>query len=421
MTRGRLKDLSFLGWLLFAVILLITVRQSEDQTMRRDFVYFYSVGQILNHYTPEHLYELGVQKKTFDAVLLRKQGEYGPSPYPPYVAMCFRPMAMLSFWTAYRLWMSASMVLYLAGILLLIRRFFPSERTHRSLLCCFSLLCWSFMGNTLLSGQLSAVGFLAIACAICLEDMDHPYASGMALAVCAYKPTLLLLVLPMLVITQRMKTLCGFAVAVGALITITTIAEGTGIWLNYFHFSVEFAHLKNLDLSDYVDLAAISRTAGHYSPVLVWLVGVLAAVFIIVLLRIWSFANGCAQRIPSSLVWGTTMTWTLLLNVYVPLYDTILVVASIIITATALKSFKPRMFIATCFAILTCSYVARPIAEQTGIQIFSFLLLILGVLQMMLCLRLATRRISLHYESRPYPLSVEPREIIPILTGSKQA
>jgi hypothetical protein len=392
-TRSQLKDLNFLGWLFCAALLVITCHQSEERTQPRDFVYFYSVGQILNRYTPDHLYQEKLQRKTFNDILPLKNGIYGPSPYPPYVALFFRPFALLPFWTAYHLWISISMVLYLAGILLLVKRFFPGDKLLQSFLCCFALLFWTFIARTFLNGQLSVIGFLAIACAICLENADHRYLSGAALAFCAYKPTLLLLLVPMLVVTRRLKILSGFIAAVSLLAGLTTIIEGSGIWLNYIYFSAKFAHLDNFVLCDYVDLAAALHTAWRHSPLLAWLLCGLAVTSMVLLLRIW-LAGSQGQRVPATLVWGTTVTWTLVLNVYVPLYDTILVIASLIITATALKKFKSHTFVLICFALLVSSYVTRSIAERTGIQIFTLVLIALGALQMMLCFRIASNRIA---------------------------
>jgi Glycosyltransferase family 87 len=420
MTRVQLKELNFLGWIFFAALFLITVHQSADRNQPRDFVYFYSDGQILNQYSPNQLYDFSIQKKTFDRVFPIKEGEYGPSPYPPYVAMSFRPLALLPFWTAYRLWISVSMVLYLTGVLILVGRSFPGDRMRQSILCCFSLLFWPFIACTLLNGQLSTIAFLALACAICLDDASHPYLAGMALGVCAYKPTLLILLIPMLFVTRRVKVLCGFAAVVSALFSITTILEGPGIWLSYIRFSVEFAHIKGLVLSDYVDLTAVSHALGHYSPVLAWLTISLAAVFLSWLLWIWILGAQIAQRLPATLIWGTTITWTLLLNVYVPQYDTILVIVSIIVTAAALKNLNYRAFVATSVAILICSYGTRQIAERSGVQILSLLLIVLGTLQMVLCFRTANSRVTVPSDPHPYTFPPTREEIDPILTATQR-
>jgi len=82
---------------------------------------------------------------------------------------------------------------------------------------------------------------------------------------------------------------------------------------------------------------------------------------------------------------GTTLTWTLILNLYVPQYDTILVITSIIITARALKKFNSRVFVAIIVGLVISSYVTQVLAEATGVQALSILLIALGAMQMRLC------------------------------------
>jgi len=106
MSRALLKDVRFLGWMACAAILLIAVHQAIEKPRPVDFTYFYSVGHILNQYMPVQLYDAKLQQETFNRVWPLKAGEgiYGPSPYPPFVAMLFQPFAKLAFWTAFRLW-----------------------------------------------------------------------------------------------------------------------------------------------------------------------------------------------------------------------------------------------------------------------------------------------------------------------------
>jgi hypothetical protein len=388
MTRARLKELNFLGWLFATAVLLVAVHESEDHVKPRDFVYVYSVGTILNQYTPDHLYQDSYQQQTFNRIVPIKDGRYGPSPYPPFVAVFFRLFALMPFWTAYRLWMLTSMVSYLAGIALLVRKAFPDDKLRQSLFCCFSLLYWPFVARTLLNGQLSAIGFLAIAGAICLEDSDHPYLSGGVLAICSYKPTLLFLIFPMLLITRRYKSVLGFTVGAGLLTILTTAVAGTGIWPAYFRMSAEYARMRDIVLPEYVDLRAFSTAISGGKPAVVWALLSLGCVAGAALARIWFFDRSQASSLPSSLLWSTTITWTMILNVYVPLYDTILVVMAIILSAGALRALAPRASSAIMFGILITSYFTRAIAETTGIQVLTIFLVALGVLQIWLCFRL---------------------------------
>ena len=387
--RRQLIDLNFLGWVFCAAVFVIAVHQLANKSHPRDFVYFYSIGHILNHYSPERLYDFSLQKEIFNRILPATDGEYGPSPYPPYVALLFRPLALLPFWIACLIWMALSLAMYLTGLLLLVRRFFAGDPLRQSILFCFALSLWTFLGRTLMNGQLSAIGFLAVAVAICFEEAGRPYLSGLALAVCAYKPTLLLLIVPMLLVTRRLKTLFGLLAAGVALASVTTLLEGPRVWGAYVRLSTQFPHFPFL-ASDHVDIPSFARLIAHGSAPVEWLTLGLAFPVGLILARIWWLDARSAIPLPAQLLWGTTLTWTLLLNVYVPLYDTVLAAISIILTARVLSQYSHRVFVAICISVVASSYVSRLVAEATGIQLMTVSLAALGTLQMALCLRTLT-------------------------------
>jgi hypothetical protein len=81
------------------------------------------------------------------------------------------------------------------------------------------------------------------------------------------------------------------------------------------------------------------------------------------------------------MVWATTITWTLLLNIYVPVYDSILVIISTVVTARAMKNFAGRWFGIVCALIFAGSWITVEIAERTGIQLLTILVAALGTLQ----------------------------------------
>jgi hypothetical protein len=50
----------------------------------------------------------------------------------------------------------------------------------------------------------------------------------------------------------------------------------------------------------------------------------------------WRFRR--ADRATRLLIWAATLTWTLILNVYVPLYDTVLVVPAAVLAVAAVRA-----------------------------------------------------------------------------------
>ncbi|MCL5744479.1 MAG: DUF2029 domain-containing protein [Acidobacteria bacterium] len=381
-SRSDLKYLNLLGWVLAAGMLLIVFQRSLQNGQERDFVYFYSLGHILNHYSPAHLYDYELQKQVFTQVQPLQRGVYGPSPYPPYVAVLFRPFAQLSFMNAYRIWMAITMALYLAGLSLLAFRFFPSDGLKQSSLFCFALCFWPFTARTLLNGQLAAIGFIAMALAIYLEDSGRAYLSGFALSACAYKLTLLLLVLPMLLVIRRYKTLVGFVAGVTTLAIFTTALEGFVVWPAWLRMLSSLAGFRPfLALDDYVDLNSFALLISHGAAPVRIAVLCLGAIIGIYLVREWRLFRPAASSNSAAVLWGATLTWTLVLNVYVPMYDSILVIISLVVMAGApCRIARNTPIRLAAMLLLALSPITRWVAAVTGFQILTFLLVSIGAM-----------------------------------------
>ncbi len=399
--RADLRDLNFIGWAMFAMVLTIAAHQSLHESEPRDFVYFYTCGYLLNHYSSTHLYDHEVQLDVLGTVYPQavkvggkiaqpNGGFFGSYSYPPYVAMMFQPFAKLPYWTACRLWLALSLTLYLTGLCLVIRRFCDRDLLQRSMFFLFGLSFWPFIPWILLGGQLSAIGFLAMALAIYWEDLGCHFLSGLALSICTYKPTLLLLILPMLLVIRRPRTLAGLAVGAFTLIASATLALGPQIWVSFIGESArKVTEISQIPVT--LDLKAFAGAVPHAGRLMRSLficVGALAGAY---LARIWWKARSYARRGPATLVWATTITWTLLLNLYVPVYDSVLVLISIIATAAILIRFAPRLFFGLCLALLISSYFTVWLSIQIGWQILTPLLAAIGILQMSACMNVSNR------------------------------
>ncbi len=392
---AKLKDLHlivwgllFVGFILPFTIVVIASHQPPDA----DFAGFYSLGRILNEYSPHDLYNYELQKKICEQVHPRK-GEYGPLPYPPFVGLFFRPATLLPYWAAYALWVITCVVLYWAGLRLAITRFFPQEPpSTRSLLYALALSYFPFIAFTAGNGQLAAIGFFAVALALHEEHHGHAFRSGAALCLCLYKPTILLLIVPMLLLTRRFRAFAGFVCGGLLLVLVTTVFEGFAVWQEFVRAILSFGNssvgVKNhsiLPLAKYVDLTSFSSNihGGRSVPGIVLFVCA-SLVALVLLIGFWwkSRWRGPAYQ---ALLWAATLTWTLLLNVYVPLYDSILVVFSILITA-GLRRHIPgkstqRCFTVTWILILVCSWFSVPLSRSTSIQCMTLLFACLGVVQ----------------------------------------
>jgi len=204
---------------------------------------------------------------------------------------------------------------------------------------------------------------------------------------------MLILLLPMLLFTRRFKTVLGFATGAVVLFLITTAFEGFGVWPNFIRaiqsFGSSSVGLKNpsfLPLAIYVDLTSFSSHVhgGRSWPgiVIFFGIGLLALTYLV---RFWWRAPSCG-RTYNNLLWAATLTCTLLINLYVPIYDSILVVLSVLITAGVFQHLpnKPirRWFTITWILILICSWFSVPLSRISGVQLLTLLFAVLGILQL---------------------------------------
>ena len=398
--RLTLKEANLICWGLFFALLgpacyrgIQMQSQGGHGFLDADFVNFYAMGRLLNAYPAADLYDAGLQERVRNQIHPLSDGRYGPIPYPPFVGLLFQPFARLSYSTAYWVWLPVSLALYTAALVLVARRLFPDDPWRHSLLVCLAFCYFPFTFETLANGQLSTLGFCALSSAFLFDDSGRPLASGLALSLCAYKPTLLVLFLPMLLIRRQWKHLAGVFAGITALVVVTVLAVGAKVWPSYFgllvHFGRDSVGIDSgsiLNLSKYLDLAAFSALLPHGRswPILGVILG-FAAWAAFNLVRSW-WRSARPDKLQNRMAWAAILTWTLLLNVYVPIYDSILVVLSALITAWVVQQAPQgpgrRAFALLWPAIFVGSWLTIAVAVNWRIQILTILLAALGVLQL---------------------------------------
>jgi len=357
-----------------------------------DFNYFYGIGRIANEYPLPRLYDYSLQLRTFNEIAPVHDGAYGPSPYPPFVALFFSLFARFPILPAFLLWAGVSLSIYLTGIAAVAKDVFPGEKLKVSLCCFFAVAYCPFLLNTLAIGQIAALAVFSVGVAIYEERHAKPFSSGLVLSILVYKPTLLLLVLPMLLLTRRFRALCGFITGAALLLLTTTAIAGTEIWPAYAHFLAFFGRAAGLNgqsvllLRQYIDLRSFVQAVwGGWSKaelaILIPVAGMIAASLGVLL---WRSAN--AGRPAQSLAWAATLTWTLLLNVYVPVYDSILVSVAAVLTLGAIRNLKWNAAAGWVTLLLVfisiVSWELDAIAVRHGIQLLPIFLVILGIGQL---------------------------------------
>ena len=401
--RPGLKELNVVCWSLFVIGLIfplsvfLWVRWKSGAAFSSllpiDFIYFYGIGHILNHHPVAQLYDYGLQLKTFNDIypLSGNHRVWGRSPYPPFVAKFFSIYARFSFEHAYFLWMGTSFTLFIAGIVSALKAALPKDRLRGSLIFCLAFASPLFLYYNLVVGQLATIAVFSTGLAVYLERRSMPLLSGFALSILSYKPTLLLLIVPMLLLTRRFRTFFGFAMGSTALIAVSTAFGGLQIWPAYLRFLVSFAGTAGIrgefavKRSEYVDFNSFSYLVpGGRSWFALTLIACASLGFVIwLVILLYKSAN--ADNATQNLAWATTLTWTLVLNVYVPVYDTLLIAVAVTLTIGALKQINgmnATVWVAVlAIGISAVSLNAENIAQNHQIQPLTPLILLLGLVQ----------------------------------------
>lgn len=410
--RPGLKEMNLVCWGLFlgffifpiAVILWIRIRAGMrfGNLLPIDFIYFYGVGRIVNEYPAAKLYDYAVQAKVFNEIYPLHEGVWATSPYPPLVAQFFSLLARYSIVHAYFLWFGASLTLYLAGIGATVKAVFPKERLKASLVFCFALAFPSFLFYTLTVGQLSSMAVFAVGLAVYQDRQSRPFYSGLALSLLAYKPILLALLLLMLFLTRRFRLLCGFFTGTAILILVATALMGVQIWPAYAHLLGIWSRMAGIGgapvvrHSILIDLNSFwyAIPGGRSRLGLALLTSLMIATATWLATLLWRSSTN--NRPVQYLAWATTLTWTLLLNVYIPIYDSSLLTIAVILTLGALRDLEwseaAGWIIFLAVLISAVSGGTEAIARSHGIQPLTILLFLLGMAQLLLLHR-AIRKI----------------------------
>jgi len=371
----------FLAWSIAIILGLLPVWIQErlpKESRSVDFVYFYAVSQIVHNLRAESIYDHEILAAACQKIvpLRDEKSSYGPFQYPPITALLLEPGAKVPFWESFRIEQAISFVLYAAGIIILLRTFFPSQPLISCVFLPFACAYLPWVSNTFLNGQLSAFGFFSIALALALRESKRLFSSGLALSLCLYKPTLLLLLVPMLLLRRQFRVLAGVAGGGSVLIASTTAAFGWHVWAAYVRFLGSAGSIVQLrQLRGYVDLTAfVSLLAGTRAGMPIAAICTLAG--LTVLIGAW-----LRNRDNERLAWASAITSTLFLGPYVPLYDTILIIPSLIASGEYLHCSGKSALPALLLLGFVSAWLSAALASTIHFQLLTLVIVAVSWLQ----------------------------------------
>jgi hypothetical protein len=377
-TPDRLR---FYGVAVISISLLLTtlslITSKDGQTifgtrLGGDFPAFYIAGEITNDRGADWAYDTDLHSKIYGQMFPREPpAEQLPYVNPPFLLPVFSVLAWLPYRTAFAVWLAISAGLYFAAVRITeadCRNIPDHLRSVMTLLALsfapFIVYCWAW-------GQLSALGVFFIAMGVHCEK-EKPFLSGCALSLCMYKPTLLLLILPMLVLTKRFKALTGIVFGSVLLGLVSLAMIGWQGIINYLVLLENFRRWKataNTIFQTwlYVDIQSFFYASLSNHPLLVVGKFICLAAGSAALLYAWLSVRD------TSFVWSITITGSLLLNLYTPIYDCSLLVIPAMLMANRFygKGRLPFHFKLLLGVLWVLPWASQALAHAVGIQLYT--------------------------------------------------
>lgn len=366
----------------FLILGLLTHQQGRTvfgPMVGADFAAFYAAGTIVNQYGPGRLYDLPLQLGEYHRMFPRlARDEQLFYAHAPYLAIGLRWLARLPYELAYLVWIGVSVALLLAGFTLLwrTRRGIPERDWLPSLL--LVMAAEPFLIECCAGGQAAALGFFAISAMMAALRSGRPVWAGLALALCAYKPSLLLLCVPALALGRQWRTVGGFVAGVIALAAVSWLALGPKACTDWVRLMMSYTRLATSQAAEYrffkyIDIISFGR--------LLWPRGSLAiaAVAAAVSLLWWAAAWLKAARDSEARLraWCATLLWSSVFNLYVPVYDVLFAVPGLVIM-TDLTWPPPKAWRRLLLAAVVVQWISQALALWFGLQPLTLVLWAMG-------------------------------------------
>jgi hypothetical protein len=380
-----------------------------------DYSCFYIAGKILNDHPPDKLYDFRLQSELLHS-LLPKISFTEELPYmgPPFFALIFKPLSRLPYMVSYSAWMLVSVIMYIFGFKLLWKTLdsMPPKTSKVALLLALSFE--PFLMEDVFGGNSSAFGFLAIALSLYFGHLKKDLLSGLSLGICLYKPTFLIVILPMMVIARRTKILLGFSICSIIMIFLSALTVGFETCIQYMRFllGVSTTTLRGEEIFrtwKYVDIFSFSRLLfGTISPAVLILIVIASLVPFIFLIKLWWKLNSL-NKSSQELLKASAITLTIIINLHFGFYDSVILVLSILLTVDVLyrnsivqnsAELTPG-FKALLVSIYIFPWISQPVARITGFQLFTLAIAIMGIYQILLA-RAYSKLTGLHSEQNSY-------------------
>ncbi|ADW67547.1 glycosyltransferase family 87 protein [Granulicella tundricola] len=196
-----------------------------------DFRPFYASGTLIRTGHAAQLYDYNVQQQVQNAVVSQRDAAL-PFLYPPFAALLFVPLSLLSYRNAFFLLLVLNLgCLYLAAQLL--RPWLPSFRDQGRLTLPTVYGCLFAVSVALMQGQISFLLLLIFSGAWIMLQRQKPFVAGLLLSLALMKFQLALPVFLLFLVWRNWAVVSGFIAGGCGLSAISFATVGWGGLLSY--------------------------------------------------------------------------------------------------------------------------------------------------------------------------------------------
>jgi hypothetical protein len=243
------------------------------------------------------------------------------------------------------------------------------------------------------------IAFAIIAWCVRFDLSGKQVAAGATLALCCYKPTLLLLFGPFLLLRMNLRFLLGFAAGLGGLLAVSLLASTKAVF-DWFGLISTYGRFASQGSTPWPDVWPLLIDVNHfvrriYASDARLSVAIAAAAFIgavALLSRYWRrFDAGTMEQ--RQLIWAVTITLSLLANLYVTAYDSASIVAGALLTASVIWQHRtevmwPRRLYVVIAVVYLTALIPAPALAYLRVHLYTVAIAALALFQYRLLSRL---------------------------------
>jgi hypothetical protein len=394
--RRRLLFAAVVLPVVLAAVVAVQVATARDGAtaigpgLGADYPAFYAAGRLLRDYPGHRLYDLPLQ------IRLGNEARPGAPPeggllfvHPPPAALPFIPLAALPYAASYLAWMAVSVAAGAAGLVVLRSGCRSLSRADWLTAAGLGLAAQPLLAESVVGGQIAVMAFVAACLALACVRCDRLFLAGLALSLLAYKPTLLILFAPLVLLGGRWRVVAGLAVGGLTFLALSLLIAGPTGCLDWVRLMTGYGRLSaesaaSFRLFKFADLNSALRLTFGDGPGVAVAAAALAAPPAVWLAAAWVRRS----RYDEAALWAATSTWTLVLNLHVAAYDPALAVPGVLVTLDTLArrnggqlSLVPldRAVLAIAWCV---PWVAQPVAMAIGVNPLTPVLVVLAAWQL---------------------------------------